>query len=98
MVLMGMALLQVGVTNVRMEVGRNRLVTATSFTSRRDAEERYNRHAGAENMVTIWILICQLIEIMAALWAEQLGTLSCTVLLPNIIELRLSTLASSSSL
>ena len=53
MVLMGMAALQVGVTNVRMEVGRNRLVTATLFTSRRDAEERYNRHAGAANMITI---------------------------------------------
>ena len=52
-VLMGMATLQEGVTNVRIEVGRNRLVTATLFTSRRDAEERYNRHAGAANMITI---------------------------------------------
>jgi hypothetical protein len=51
MVLMGIAVLQEGVTNVRTEVGRNRLVTATSFTSRRDAEETYNRHAAAENIV-----------------------------------------------
>lgn len=51
MVLMGIAVLQEGFTNVRTEAGRNRLVKAASFTIRRDAEEAYNRQAAAENIV-----------------------------------------------
>ena len=50
-VLIGIAALQEGVTKVLIEVGRNRLVKATSFAIRREAEERYNRHAGTENIV-----------------------------------------------
>lgn len=51
MVFMGIATLSEGETNDRMEAGRNRLETVASLTSRRDAEERYNRRAAAENIV-----------------------------------------------
>ena len=51
MVLMGIAALQVGVTNVRTVDGRIRLEMAAPRTSRRDAEERCNRHAAAENII-----------------------------------------------
>ena len=52
MVLIGIAALREGVTKERMEAGRNRLETPKPITSRRDAEERFNRQAAAENIVT----------------------------------------------
>jgi hypothetical protein len=49
---MGIAALREGATNDRTDVGRrNRLETPTPFTSRRDAEERFNRQKAAENIV-----------------------------------------------
>jgi len=51
MVLMGIAALKEGVTNVRRVVGRNRLALVASFTSRRDTDERYSRHVTAENIL-----------------------------------------------
>lgn len=54
MVLMGIATVQEGVTNVRTEDGRiTRLELAAPRTSRRDADERCNRHAAAENIIVI---------------------------------------------
>jgi hypothetical protein len=51
MVLMGIAALREGATNDRTELGRNRLETPTRVASRREAEERLNRRAAAENIV-----------------------------------------------
>ena len=64
MVLMGIVALQVGVTNVRTVDGRIRLETAAPRTSRRDTEERCNRHAAAENMIVIYCLSCNLIVLL----------------------------------
>ena len=52
MVLMGIAGVHEGLTNVRMEVSRSRLEPAALCISRRDAEESCNRLAAAENIVS----------------------------------------------